>query len=45
LACLAFGGDRHHHYRFQPEFSAALMLSDHQLIGEEYRAKPDNIKI
>ena len=42
---LGFGGDRHDHYRLQPAVSAALMLSDQLLIGVEYRAKPDNIKI
>lgn len=42
---LGFGGDRHNHYRLQPAVSAALMLSDQLLVGVEYRAKPDNIKI
>lgn len=42
---LGFGGDKHDHYRLQPAVSAALMLSDQVLVGVEYRAKPDNLKI
>jgi hypothetical protein len=42
---LGFGGDQHDRYFLQPAGSAALMLSDQVLVGVEYRAKPDNLKI
>lgn len=40
---LGFGGDKNDHYRLQPAFSVAVMLSDSVLIGTEYRAKPNNL--
>jgi len=30
-------------YQWQPEVSAALLLTDEILLGAEYRAKPDNL--
>ena len=40
---LGFGGNDSG-YRFRPELSAAVFLSDQILLGAEYRSKPDNLK-
>jgi hypothetical protein len=40
---LGFGGDGSS-YRWEPEASAALFLTDAILCGAEYRAKPDNLQ-
>lgn len=42
---LGFGGDDNNEYRLQPQFSAAVMLTDNFLIGAEYRAKPNNLSV
>src|ERR1700730_9811691 len=39
---LGFGGDGNR-FRFEPEFSAAVFLSDDILLGAEYRDKPNNL--
>lgn len=39
---LGFGGDRGG-YRIEPEVSAALWLTDHVLLGAEYRGKPNDL--
>jgi len=39
---LGFGGDGSG-YRFLPEASAGVFLTDHWLLGAEYRDKPDNL--
>jgi Protein of unknown function (DUF3034) len=39
---LGFGGDGSG-YRFMPEVSAAIWLTDNLLLGAEYRDKPDNL--
>jgi hypothetical protein len=39
---LGFGGDGSG-YRFMPEVSAAIWLTDDLLLGAEYRDKPDNL--
>lgn len=40
---LGFGGDKQDSYRLYPAVSAAVMLSDHWLIGSELRYKPNNL--
>lgn len=42
---LGFGGDKHNHYQLQPAASVAVMLTDNLILGAEYRAKPDNLKV
>lgn len=43
LGILGFGGDRSDAYRYVPEASLGVFLSDHWIIGGEYRVKPDNL--
>lgn len=45
LGILGFGGDRHDNYQFMPELSAAMFVHDKVVVGAEYRAKPDNLKV
>jgi hypothetical protein len=40
---LGFGGDKKDSYSVQPEFSAAVLLTDNLALGAEYRYKPDNL--
>jgi hypothetical protein len=40
---LGFGGDQGA-YRWEPEASAAIFLTDALLLGAEYRSKPDNLQ-
>lgn len=42
---LGFGGDKNDDYRFEPAFSAAVMITDRLLAGVEYRYKPDNLSV
>jgi Protein of unknown function (DUF3034) len=42
---LGFGGDKNDDYRFEPAFSAAVMITDSLLAGIEYRYKPDNLSV
>jgi hypothetical protein len=42
---LGFGGDRESNRTVQPEMSAALFVTDHLILGGEYRAKPDNLSV
>jgi hypothetical protein len=42
LGLLGFGGDRDA-YSLQPEFSAAVFVTDSLAVGAEYRFKPDNL--
>ncbi len=42
---LGFGGDKNDDYRFEPAFSAAVMMTDRLLAGVEYRYKPDNLSV
>jgi Protein of unknown function (DUF3034) len=42
---LGFGGDKNDGYRFEPAFSAAVMITDQLLTGMEYRYKPDNLNV
>lgn len=42
---LGFGGDKNDDYRFEPAFSAAVMITDRLLAGTEYRYKPDNLSV
>lgn len=43
LGLLGFGGDRNDDYRYMPEVSVAVLLTDRLAIGAEYRVKPDNL--
>jgi Protein of unknown function (DUF3034) len=45
LGILGFGGDRDDAYSLQPEMSAAIFLTDHVVLGAEYRMKPDNLSV
>jgi hypothetical protein len=40
---LGFGGAENA-YRWEPELSAAVFLTDALLFGAEYRSKPDNLQ-
>lgn len=40
---LGFGGDRKRSRSLQPEFSAAVLLTDRLALGAEHRFKPDNL--
>jgi hypothetical protein len=42
---LGFGGDRKDDYALQPEMSAAVFVTDHIVLGAEYRMKPDNLSV
>lgn len=45
MGILGFGGDRNNGYSLQPELSAAAFLTDHIVLGVEYRMKPDNLSV
>jgi hypothetical protein len=45
LGILGFGGDRNDDYSLQPEMSTAVFVTDHIIIGAEYRMKPDNLSV
>ena len=45
LGILGFGGDRDDDYSLQPELSAAVFVTDHVILGTEYRMKPDNLSV
>ena len=45
LGILGFGGDGDDDYSLQPEVSAAVFLTDHIVLGAEYRMKPDNLSV
>lgn len=40
---VGFGGDRRNNHRVLAEFSAAVFVNQHWIIGAEYRQKPDNL--
>jgi hypothetical protein len=40
---LGFGGDKKSGYSFQPEISAAVLITDNLALGADYRWKPDNL--
>ncbi len=42
---LGFAGDKRDDYSLLPSGSIAVMLDDDLLLGTEYRAKPDNLRI
>ncbi|MGV3582874.1 MAG: DUF3034 family protein [Methylophilus sp.] len=42
---LGFGGDSRDNYQIKPAASVAVMLTDHVLLGTEYRYKPDNLRV
>ena len=43
LGLLGFGGDLNGDYRYMPEVSAAVLITDRLAVGAEYRVKPDNL--
>mgnify|MGYP003871173613 CR=1 FL=1 len=43
IGLLGFGGDRNDNYRFMPEVSGGVFLSDRVVVGVEYRFKPNNL--
>ncbi|MBI1394747.1 MAG: DUF3034 family protein [Betaproteobacteria bacterium] len=43
LGLLGFGGDRRDSYRVVPEASIGVFLTEHVVVGAEYRRKPDNL--
>lgn len=43
IGLLGFGGDRNDDYRFMPEVSGGVFLSDRVVVGVEYRFKPNNL--
>jgi len=45
LGILGFGGDRKGAYSAQPELSTAMFVTDHIVVGAEYRMKPDNLSV
>lgn len=45
MGLLGFGGDRNDAYRWMPEVSLGLFLTDHVAVGAEYRRKPDNLGV
>ena len=44
IGLLGFGGDRHDNYAPQFEGSAGYLVTNHLLVGGEYRTKPDNLR-
>ena len=42
---LGFGGDRRSGYRYLPEASVGILLSEKILVGGEWRSKPDNLGV
>lgn len=45
LGILGFGGDRKNGYSLQPELGTAVFVTDHVVLGAEYRMKPDNLSV
>ena len=43
LGLLGFGGDKNDRYSVKFEGSAGIFLSDHVVLGTEYRSKPNNL--
>ena len=43
MGLLGFGGDLADRYKLMPESSVGLFLTDHVLLGGEYRMKPNNL--
>ncbi len=45
LGILGFGGDNQDSYQLQPEMSVGVFVHDKLVLGAEYRAKPDNLRV
>lgn len=45
MGLLGFGGDRRDEYRYMPEVSVGVFLTDRLVLGAEARRKPDNLSV
>lgn len=45
MGLLGFGGDRRDEYRYMPEASVGIFLTDRLVLGAEARRKPDNLSV
>jgi hypothetical protein len=45
MGLLGFGGDRSDAYRYLPEISVGVFLTDRLVVGAEARRKPDNLSV